>query len=223
VKITMTVREANAKVPFKADLRSSTGSQVGLSQGETRSLAAERGLRLADRRGYEVINRQTIERQIVAPGPELLPTTEQLAALCRFQEASGWRWKQKLRSCWAAVCYPTASSDDARTLQSVRNQFGSRWLRKLQLTPPEPWFGIEPELARPAVWGARALYKTELIIERISHRGDTRALFAWLNATALPWLKQELAARRELLSYREGGFTLVASPKDYLYIGAWST
>lgn len=227
-----------AKYAFTARLLSPRGTRLGVSQGLSWRKAAQLSLKLADKHGFQVLNRSEIEAKIaVSPAPQTVtqdvqPTTGQLEALRRFAAENGRLWKPRLISVWANGQY-VCSPEDAQLLQSVRNTFGSSWLYRMQLVTEHFW-GIEPATARPAVWGARALYKDyryELLHNRVSRRGDTGELCRWLDGSALPWLVKELRMRRlpgnspEIMKYSDGDYTLHASPKmsfGYLYLGAWS-
>ena len=57
-------------------------------------------------------------------------TLHQLIALMTYAEQNGRTWKSKLNLVWYSGDY--AGSDDAGTLQLIRNQFGPRWLARFR-------------------------------------------------------------------------------------------
>lgn len=61
------------------------------------------------------------------------PDREQAAALVRFAERQGGRWKAELHICWMNAAYPDAPEADRPLLQQVRNEFGPLWLEKVSL------------------------------------------------------------------------------------------
>lgn len=61
------------------------------------------------------------------------PTPEQAAAVRRFAELYGGRWKAELHICWRNSSYPRSPEADRPLLQQVRNQFGPQWLETVTL------------------------------------------------------------------------------------------
>ncbi|MEW8050296.1 MAG: hypothetical protein AB2809_07955 [Candidatus Thiodiazotropha sp.] len=64
------------------------------------------------------------------------PNQKQVAALRRFAEHEGRRWKEALRQSWSSGCYPWQvrnAPNDLASLQQVRNQFGPGWLKNMRL------------------------------------------------------------------------------------------
>lgn len=61
------------------------------------------------------------------------PTPEQKAAVLRFAERNGGRWKAELHCCWMNAAYPFTPEADRPLLQQVRNQFGPQWLELITL------------------------------------------------------------------------------------------
>jgi len=60
------------------------------------------------------------------------PTPDQRAALLKFRQMHGRRWKSWLRCAWMNGVYPTYCIDngDDCLLQQVRNQLGPNWLAR---------------------------------------------------------------------------------------------
>lgn len=61
------------------------------------------------------------------------PDREQAAAVVRFAERHGGRWKADLHVCWMRAAYPDTLEGDKALLQQVRNECGPLWLEKVTL------------------------------------------------------------------------------------------
>ncbi len=58
------------------------------------------------------------------------PNKEQLAAVLKFAQKEGQKWKDKLTDCWLKADYP-GHAEYSHFLQQVRNQAGPRWLESV--------------------------------------------------------------------------------------------
>lgn len=56
---------------------------------------------------------------------------DQLAALIKFRNAKGRRWKTALRTAWITGKYPTWAKDYSGSLQQIRNQIAPTTLNRI--------------------------------------------------------------------------------------------
>lgn len=64
------------------------------------------------------------------------PTVEQWEALKAYAFAHGRTWKAQLRDEWMNACQGISDLDQQALLQQLRNTFGPRWLRLIDINKP---------------------------------------------------------------------------------------
>ena len=109
------------------------------------------------------------------------------------------------------------------------------------MTRPYYWFGRNPPQGTETAWGARAIYTAgtarnppliDLLPDRQGWRGEDKAarkaLAAWVNAKALPAIKEAcvglVGSSAEAVSWTDGVRTIEASPNQsygHLYLVAY--
>lgn len=87
-------------------------------------------------RGVRRVGRAISMGQVLAVAEarekKFTPNAEQLAALKKWAEMHGAKWKFKLGAAWQRAAYP-GMGDDGAYLQQVRNEAGPGWLAKFKL------------------------------------------------------------------------------------------
>jgi hypothetical protein len=87
-------------------------------------------------RGVRRVGRAISMGQVLAVAEarekKFTPNAEQLAALKKWAEMHGAKWKFKLGAAWQRAAYP-GMGDDGAYLQQVRNEAGPSWLAKFKL------------------------------------------------------------------------------------------